>query len=237
MARRLTRRNTLPLILMLALLPVVFPDLDLAVSGWFYTPGEGFLLADTAFGDFVRKGLPPLLIGSVVYAILVWVAGEALKQTFFGIDRRVTAYLVLSLAVGPGLVVNTLLKDNWGRARPSQITEFGGQAQFSPALMISDQCQTNCSFTSGHGALGFWVVALALLAPPAWRNRAVGAALAFGAAVGFVRIAQGGHFFSDVVFSALITVGIAWGLKRLLLGSSRIAAHTEPPPAILPKES
>jgi lipid A 4'-phosphatase len=74
--------------------------------------------------------------------------------------------------------------------------------------MMADQCTANCSFSSGHGALGFWVIAFALLAPPRWRPYAVAAALCFGLLVGFARIAQGGHFLSDTAFSALAVVAI-----------------------------
>ena len=83
--------------------------------------------------------------------------------------------------------------------------------------MIVDQCVDNCSFPSGHGSLGFWVTALAFLAPPRWRKAALTAALAFGVVVGVVRIAQGGHFLSDVVFSAILVIAINIWFKRLLL--------------------
>ena len=132
--------------------------------------------------------------------------------------RRQTAmFLAASLALGPGLIVNVLLKEHWGRARPSQITEFGGTAHYTPPLMMADQCTANCSFSSGHGALGFWLIAFALLAPPRWRPLAVGAALTFGVFVGVTRIAQGGHFLSDTVFSALVVVGLTVWLWRKMV--------------------
>ena len=33
-------------------------------------------------------------------------------------------FLAVCLGVGPGLVANLLLKDQWGRARPKHIAEF-----------------------------------------------------------------------------------------------------------------
>jgi lipid A 4'-phosphatase len=200
------------------LLPfIMFPQIDLTVSGWFYHPGAGFYLRELPFPQFILKGMPPIVIGVAAYVLVMGVAGAVLGQVFFGITRRVAAFVVLSLALGPGVIVNLLLKDHWGRARPSQIVEFGGSAHFTPPLMMADQCTSNCSFSSGHGALGFWVIAFALLAPPRWRLLAVAAALAFGVLVGFVRIAQGGHFLSDVVVSALVVVGSTVWLKRALL--------------------
>jgi lipid A 4'-phosphatase len=126
------------------------------------------------------------------------------------------------LALGPGLVVNTILKDHWGRARPHQILVFGGDAHFTPAVLMADQCARNCSFPSGHAALGFWLVAVAMVVPPRWRCLAMGCALAIGALVGAMRIAQGAHFLSDVIAAALIVVGINCLLGRLILGRETI---------------
>ena len=203
--------------LAIAVAMALLPGLDLAVAGWFYTPGVGFAARHNELGEFVRKGLPHLLIGSVIYVIVLWLPGEAMGRRFLGVDRRIAAYLGLSLALGPGLIVNTILKDNWGRARPSQIVEFGGEMRYTPPLLPADQCVDNCSFVSGHGALGFWVIAYALLAPAPWRPAAIAGALAFGAVIGLVRIAQGGHFLSDVLFSALITIGVTMLLHRWLI--------------------
>ncbi|MCR6629299.1 MAG: phosphatase PAP2 family protein [Magnetospirillum sp.] len=198
---------------------VMFPQIDLTVSSWFYDPAGRFFPARiAAFPEWVRLGMPRVLFTAALLIVAAWAAGEWLRQPIFGITRRVAAYVVLSLALGPGLVVNLILKDNWGRPRPSTIQEFGGPNVYVPPLVVSDQCNDNCSFASGHGALGFWPVALALLAPAPWRRPAMAAALAFGAMVGVVRIAQGGHFLSDVIASAIITIGINIMLYRWFIG-------------------
>jgi lipid A 4'-phosphatase len=114
------------------------------------------------------------------------------------------------------LIVNLLLKDHWGRPRPSTLVEFGGSNHYVPPFIISDQCERNCSFSSGHGALGFWLVALALLAPARWTKPAIMIALLLGSVVGYIRIAQGGHFLSDVVVSALVTIVSSVWLHRIL---------------------
>ncbi|CAA7611660.1 phosphatase PAP2 family protein [Magnetospirillum sp. UT-4] len=197
---------------------ILLPQIDLTVSGWFYLPERKMFPARSEpFYEWVRRSMPYFLFAGLGYVGVVWAAGLWLKEAIFGITGRVAAYLALTMALGPGLVVNLILKDSWGRPRPSTIREFGGENYFVPPLVLSDQCDRNCSFSSGHGALGFWPVAVALLAPPAWRPAAVAAALGFGMMVGFVRIAQGGHFLSDVVFSAIITVAIIrWLHKRMI---------------------
>lgn len=209
-----------------ALVPlVIFPVIDITVSSWFYDPAtKSFPARQDPFAEWVRKRMPYFLFAAIGYVIALWAAGEWLKDTLLGVSRRIAAYLVLSLALGPGLIVNVILKDSWGRPRPSTIREFGGSNYFVPPLVITDQCDTNCSFSSGHGALGFWPVAFALLAPPRWRPWAVAAALVFGAMVGLVRIAQGGHFLSDVAFSAVITVGVIWWLHRRIVAPGDAAS-------------
>lgn len=204
---------------------VIFPGIDLTVSGWFFDPATtSFPARHAPFHEWIRRSMPSFLFAGLGYLVLIWAVGEWLKRPILGMTRRAMAFLVLSLALGPGLIVNVLFKDTWGRPRPSTIAEFGGPNTFVPAMIFSDQCDTNCSFTSGHGALGFWPLALALLAPRPWRRLAVAAALAFGAVVGYVRIAQGGHFLSDTVFSAAITLGIVWWLFRRIVEPGDAAA-------------
>lgn len=215
---------------------IIFPHIDITVSSWFFDSATGTFPARTqAFAEWVRRDMPRVLFAIAIMVLAIRVAGEWLKEPIFGVTRRVAAFLLCSLAVGPGLVVNLILKDSWGRPRPSTIREFGGGDIYVPPLVMSDQCDRNCSFSSGHGALGFWPVALALLAPPAWRPVAVAAAVVFGAMVGFVRIAQGGHFLSDVVVSAIITVAIIRMFHKWLIASPRPASPKNNPP--IPDES
>jgi len=217
------RRHGLSAVLGVMLVLVAFPQIDLTVSGWFYRPEDGFHLKSFWLFAFILKGMPPLLLGVTALVVIWGFAGDWLRLKFPALnllpemEARASAFLLASLALGPGLLVNWLLKEHWGRARPSQIAEFGGQAHYTPPLMMADQCTANCSFSSGHGALGFWVVAFALLAPPRWRTPAMVAALAFGLLVGFTRIAQGGHFLSDTVFSGLAVVAINLALWRVMV--------------------
>lgn len=195
----------------------LFPSLDLWASGLFYDASNGgWVNARAWFAEFVRKGLPVVMFGVLLYIVVLWLAGLVFGERFLGINGRVTGFLAGSLALGPGLIVNSLLKEHWGRARPSQIQEFGGASLYTPPWMVTDQCDTNCSFASGHGALGFWVVAFAFLVPRRWRAEALAAALLFGLGVSSVRIVQGGHFLSDTVWSGIIVVSTTAILHRLI---------------------
>ncbi len=197
---------------------VAFPKIDLVVSGWFFADGRFFLRHYELF-EFVRAAVPPLTLGGMLFAALLGIAAAIFRESFLGIRPRAATYLLLSLMIGPGLLANNLFKDHWGRARPFTIVAFGGDRVFTPALVMSDQCAHNCSFVSGHAALAFWTVAFALLVqPPPWRRRvAVAIALLYGFLVGFVRVAQGSHFLSDVVFAAALSIGVAYSLHRLLI--------------------
>lgn len=196
---------------------VVFPAPDLAVSSWFYAPGSGFPLAGLPLFQFVMRALPDLAIGATILAVVLGLAAWASGRVWAGITPRIALFLGSSLAIGPGLLVNTLLKDHWGRARPHQILDFGGTAHFSPAVLISDQCARNCAFPSGHAALGFWLVAFAAVVPDRWKMPTYSAALTIGLLVGAMRIAQGAHFLSDVIAAALLVVGVNHLLKKLIL--------------------
>jgi lipid A 4'-phosphatase len=197
------------------------PEIDLWFSALFYRPGSGFFLADATPVRLLFRSAP-----YITGAVVLFAAASAARHYFagralLGCDARAALYLVLALAIGPGLLVNTVLKDHWGRARPSQIVAFGGDKQFTPALVPSQQCDRNCSFSSGHAALGFSLVAFAFLAPDGRRRRlAVAAAVVAGSLLGFARIAQGGHFLSDVVLSGFLVTATSWLLHRAVMTAS-----------------
>lgn len=185
----------------LAVLLLAFPEIDLYVSGLFYRQEEGFYLADTVWAQAVYEGthwygmaVISLLLGVLLLGSLSWFPRLRSK-------RAAAAFLLLAIAAGPGLMVNSVFKDHWDRARPSQVDVFGGTAQFTPPLLMTDQCEQNCSFVSGHASSGFILLAMGYLGARRHRRHWLAAGIVAGGAVGFVRIVQGGHFFSDVLFS------------------------------------
>lgn len=202
----------------LAIPPTFFPAIDLAVSSWFFDPSiQFFTLRDAEWAEWVRKSWPLYMFGFVGLIPVIWIWGEFTKRPRLGITRISTLFLLLSLAIGPGLLVNIVLKDNWGRPRPATITQFGGAIDYRPPVIPGGPCPKNCSFPSGHASLGFWVLAPALLTPARWRRRAVGGALFFGLFIGLIRIAQGGHFLSDVLYAGIVTCAVTHILYRLLI--------------------
>ena len=207
------------------------PGIDLFVSGLFYDPQHGFTLAAwpplREFTASIRWITWAILLVAAAGAVWLRLAGRPLWR----LDRNALIFLVAALAIGPGILVNTVLKDHWGRARPYQIEAFGGSHQFTPAPLPADQCSRNCSFVSGHAALGFSLVGFAFLLPAGRRrNLALAAALSFGALVGLARIAAGHHFLSDIVDAGLIVVATSWLLHRWLVvhdGATPIVAFVD----------
>lgn len=200
-----------------AILFTVFPEWDLAITGWFWDKAAGhFYLAATPWGQWLRKAgniIPWLFAGPAFAAIL-------LKLIFPGgrmfMPARAAVFLALTMALAPGLLVNGILKENWGRPRPVHVETFGGKDVFNPWYAAGGACPTNCSFVSGEGALGFWMIAPATLVPAPYRGPALLAAAAFGTAAGGLRITFGGHFFTDVAFSAVLTI-LVIALARWLI--------------------
>jgi lipid A 4'-phosphatase len=197
---------------------LLFPGIDLWASGLFYRPEGRFFLGDWAPVRVIYRGVPYIVELVVIAVPALCLAALWRRRSIAALDLRAAAFLLLSLALGPGLLVNAVLKDHWGRARPAQVTEFAGARQFTPALMPADQCAHNCSFPAGHPATGFYLVSFAFLVrDPRRRRMAEGAAIAAGALIGLARIAQGGHFLSDVVFSGLLVYGTSWLLYRAII--------------------
>jgi lipid A 4'-phosphatase len=213
---------------LVALAAAVFllaPQLDLATSRLFYTPGRGFALADWPPVVLLYRAIPwlawGLLLLLAVAAVWLFLTGRALWR----LDRKALVFVAAALALGPGLLANTVFKDHWGRARPAQVEAFGGPREFTPAPLPARECERNCAFVSGHAALGFSLVAFAFLLPPGpARRSSIAAALGFGALVGLARIVQGSHFPSDVVFAGFLVYGVTAALYRALVEKDVLAS-------------
>jgi len=187
------------------------PLLDIEVMKFFYQEGVGFVHAHNSAVKYLFRAVPILTIAYVVIIIAKTIYISIKDRTNF---KKIFLHItvLLSLAVGSGVIVNLMLKDNFGRARPKQIKEFGALKEFSPVYQMSDQCIKNCSFSSGHAAAGFSFTTLAYLAPPALQLPIYFFGIIFGLLVGFGRILQGGHFLSDVLTSAWIVLAVNYVL-------------------------
>lgn len=199
----------------LAVLFRLVPQIDLWFSGLFFDPRQGFFLSESPPVKFVYllfRYLPFFVIPLLLWLLFAsWHWGGAHERPV----RRSLLFLLVVLLLGPGLLVHQVLKDGAGRARPRQVEQFDGDKRFTPAFVISDQCKRNCSFTSGHAAMGFFFMAFAWT----FKDRRW---LLYGGTIGVIvglgRIVQGSHFLSDVVFSGAVVYLTAVLCARWLLG-------------------
>ena len=196
-----------------------FPQIDLAVSSLFLDPGEGFVVGRIFAVRVLHEGWDIAARTTAILLALYLAASFVWTRLAVRGRRRAAAFLLLTLLVGPGLLVNSL-KNTWGRARPITVVELGGEKEFTPALVPSAQCDRNCSFTSGHAAFGFWWMTAAFI-DRRRRGMWLALGLTLGLGIGLVRIAQGGHFLSDVIFSGWIVYGTALALRVVILRRKR----------------
>jgi lipid A 4'-phosphatase len=221
-ASRARLQRALPWLVLAAAIAVISLDgrIDLWVSELFYQPGLGFIGRSDDTIMLLRGSTRISAIAVGLWLAFALVYRTLLGRPLFGLSRAGVIYLLAVFLLVPGLAVNGVLKEHWGRARPLQVEQFGGTRHFTLAILPTDQCTHNCSFVSGEASLGFAFVAFGFAARSPARRR-LGFALGgiLGAAFGLIRIAQGGHFLSDVAYAGLVTVLLAWLLHWLLIDS------------------
>lgn len=199
----------------------LWPSLDLRIAQGFFEAGRfvGRNPAGVALRTLFYYAPYVLLAGFLLaYAARYFRASPTGPEP----DMRAMIFLIASLALGPGLLVNGVLKEHSHRPRPEQTAEFGGPWRFRPFEVFDGACQSNCSFVSGEVATAAWTLAPALLTPPTLRPWAIAAALLFTAVEAKLRMAFGGHYFSDVALAALFTFLIVLALYRWYLRGPRI---------------
>jgi lipid A 4'-phosphatase len=184
------------------LLFTLWPTLDLQISlAFFDMPSATFPANKLPWVHAVYVATPWLARAVFLLCCLGLLYLKIRRQTQrLGLQRRLLAWVLMAV-VGLGVVVDWGLKDNVGRPRPEQLQLFGADKPFVPAFQWSTHCDVNCSFVSGHAASGFSLMAWGMWAGWQRRRKFLLMGMVAGAGIGAVRVAQGGHFFSDVVFS------------------------------------
>ncbi|MCB1181203.1 MAG: phosphatase PAP2 family protein [Chlamydiia bacterium] len=181
------------------------PTLDLWFSRFFYDQ-EHFI--DNTFTKWMFDYGELIAITTGVIALLVFCLSFVLPK--WRKWRHSMLVMVLTLCLGAGLITNTLFKGYWGRPRPKQVIEFGGTKEFRPFWSPNFHCQQDHqkSFPSGHAAMGYYYLA-PLLEGQREKNQflfrfGLFGTLFFGVGLSITRVAQGGHFFSDVLYAFIV---------------------------------
>lgn len=198
-------KNSIWLFAIYLFLFLIHPEIDYRFSAIFFD------------GTFVEKGsnIETFIYDSVdilsmtLFVVLAILLIVVLKKggVYFGIfDKRSLIFLLTFFILTSGIVVNMTLKEFSGRARPSKVVQFGGSQELTPPLLKAYECDNhNCSFSSGHSSLAFGMGVFALLLP-LYKNLIFFAALIYGGLVSVARVAQGGHFLSDTIFSFFVVI-------------------------------
>lgn len=203
--------------------------IDIAIAGWFYRPDatEHWPLAHEFPWPLLYRAAPWITASLVVLSLAALAASVTSARSGWW---QSAVLVLLSLAIGPGLLGNAVLKDHWQHPRPRDIVEFGGPLHYVPSPLIGSD--GGASFPCGHCTVGFlyatgwWI----------WRRRRPGWAavsltggLLLGLLLGVGRLAAGAHFLSDVVWSALLAFGVTHILfyHVLRVPAERALPHTE----------
>ncbi len=212
------RRQGLVIAVLATVTALIFaadPQLDLQLSHFFFDDAtRRFPAAANPTAMWLRSASIWMFAG-VALCVVATAITRLLAPRRFPVPARVVAFLALTLALGPGLLVNGVLKEHWSRPRPGEVVQFGGTLPFVPWWDPRGQCQQNCSFVSGETSEAAWAVAPALLVPGSLRLVAFGAVAVVTAVVGGLRLAFGGHFASDVLFAVLLTLAVVWAVYGL----------------------
>ena len=197
------------LTLMTATLLITVMDLDRETARLFYAESSGFASGDRLlWRTLYRYGEWPALL----------LAGGALLGLIAGFFRaglrrhcRTCVFLLLVYLLGPGLLVNGILKNYWDRPRPVDVVDFGGSQPFVQLHAPTFAGAEGRAFPSGHASVAFYLATPWFLLRSTNRRAArlwLGAGLAYGGLISLTRIVQGAHYLSDVLWS--------WGIIHLL---------------------
>ncbi len=190
--------------------------LDVDAARIFYRPDaiDHWPLAQRLPWSLLYRAAPWITASLVLAGLLGLLVGERRRRPWW---RLRAVFVLLAVLVGPGLLVNGLFKDHWDRPRPRDVVQFGGPLHYVTAPLRGEG---GASFPCGHCSVGFlyglgwWI----------WRRRrpriaavSLAVGIATGVALGLGRMAAGAHFLSDVVWSALLALGIAHALYYYVL--------------------
>ncbi|MCV6825347.1 MULTISPECIES: phosphatase PAP2 family protein [Halocynthiibacter] len=195
------------------------PKLDLWATGLFYVEGVGFPAAQNEFVVQLRFLMMRFMLLLPIIALVMLVV-NIWKRGFGGIPAIVWGKILTLFLLGPGLLVNGILKEYWGRARPEKTQFFGGSAEFTPPFQITDQCSHNCSFVSGE-ASGATAVAISLFALSYCFTNEILAkatrifAIAFAVIASSFRVIMGRHFLSDTIFAILMVLLVSYAINAV----------------------
>lgn len=200
------QRNFLYFFIVVSGLFIVFPQLDLDVSRYFYHL-TNFDMSQHPYWVHVRdyhrtsqKYLVPFLL------MLLLLYGLSRRPLSFIAPHKVV-YVLLTFLLGPGVLVQGL-KFIIGRARPRHLIEFGGSSDFTPVWQWASACHHSCSFPSGESSAAASMLPLLVFMPARYRLLAAILFVPLLIVISLNRVYMGAHFLSDVVIAWILVIGL-----------------------------
>lgn len=202
------RELAILLLLIIVTTPIFWlTDWDQRVSAWFFRAENGglWLGQQWAWCRWLFAYAPRIFVSFAVLALLL--VGLSYSKPNLRQFRRPAVYFIGVMLLGPGLLVNLVFKDHWGRPRPIHIQTFNGAYTYVPPLKLG--YTKDKSFSCGHCSAAFSFFALYFLTRRHKRFYLL-VTLSAGILMGFVRLSAGGHFLSDVLWSGYVVFLTAW---------------------------
>jgi lipid A 4'-phosphatase len=194
---------------------LLVPGLDLAVARVFYISNRQFIGSEGGFFPLLRTTFNVFFYSTCALTLVGLVMAARTSRPWLDLSLRKWLFLTLCLITGPLIVANLGLKDHWGRARPRDVIEFAGKKSYTPPFPPSAQCNYNCSFVSGEASSVFIVLFAAAFLFKPYSRKLVVLGIVLGGLSGLTRMAQGGHFLSDVIFAGVFMAVTAAVLQIL----------------------
>lgn len=183
---------------------LAWSGIDLAISAWCF---EGkWRFATVPWVETVYERGPQISLAIAIAGLVAWMLMAGPLKPWKKWWRQ-AVFLPLLMILGPGVMVNSVFKDQWGRPRPKQLVQFGGSATYLAPGFRDAAAFGRKSFVSGHASMGFYLMAGYFI----WRRRrfrwailSLWTGIAAGFLIGGVRVLQGGHFCTDVLWAGMV---------------------------------
>ncbi|MGR8930109.1 MAG: phosphatase PAP2 family protein [Gammaproteobacteria bacterium] len=212
--RTLTRARREGLILIFLMIGTTllfwWTDLDKRMAAIFYVPQnpqQPWPYQSVGFVKIFYDYAFPFTVISGLTSLTVYIVGHFHLYTYR--FRRRALYILLVIALGPGVVVNLIVKDHWGRPRPVHVHEFGGELDYVPPAKMGHT--PDKSFVCGHCSVGYAFFVLYFLSQT-HKPLYFGLTLALAWTMGVTRMTSGGHFVSDILWSGYLVFLVAYAL-------------------------
>lgn len=191
---------------------------DLSWPGRFYTTGGdrgGWTHGREKPWDLLYDygEIPTMVLVAAVLILCVAAKWGKVKERY----AKSCLVIMLTVALGPGILVSAILKPYWGRPRPAEISTFSGTHEYRKVWNPGGP-GAGKSFTCGHCAMAYSLASGVAFYPvhPLLSICMLAGGIGFGTIVGVARIVQGGHFPTDVLWSGILILVLIAALYYLV---------------------